>query len=289
MEIFQKIPILIFFFFMAIGAYILVYLLKNKFSKERYINLCERIKTWLIIIVIFYLGSINRISMLILFAVISYLSVMEFFKLLDIEITSEMKMLSILIIGSNYLIIYRNMLYVFYFFVPCMVIAISMFVKRKKETAVSFFLSIYLISFIAYLVNIKSGISLIVGYVILIELNDVYQYITGNIFGKRKIVPRISPSKTLEGVIGGVVLTTVTILFFNTVYGYKLGIWWMGPIISIFGFLGDILISYFKRKANKKDSGTILAGHGGILDRVDSLILNSPVILLITLHLHILN
>ncbi len=114
MEIFQKIPILIFFFFMAIGAYILVYLLKNKFSKERYINLCERIKTWLIIIVIFYLGSINRVSMLILFAVISYLSVMEFFKLFDIEITSEMKILSILIIGSNYLIIYRNMLYVFY-------------------------------------------------------------------------------------------------------------------------------------------------------------------------------
>ena len=281
MEIFQKIPILIFFFFIAIGAYILVYLLKNKFSKERYINLCERIKTWLIIIVIFYLGSINRISMLILFAVISYLSVIEFFKLFDIEITSEMKILSILIIGCNYLIIYRSMLYVFYFFVPCMVIAISMFVKRKKETAVSFFLSIYLISFIAYLVNIKSGISLIVGYVILIELNDVYQYITGNIFGKRKIVPRISPSK-------GVVLTTVTILFFNTAYGYKLGIW-MGPIISIFGFLGDILISYFKRKTNKKDSGTILAGHGGILDRVDSLILNSPVILLITLHLHILN
>ena len=57
MEIFQKIPILIFFFFMAIGAYILVYLLRNRFSKERYTNLCERIKTWLIIIVIFYLGS----------------------------------------------------------------------------------------------------------------------------------------------------------------------------------------------------------------------------------------
>lgn len=82
MEIFQKIPILIFFFFMAIGAYILVYLLRNRFSKERYTNLCERIKTWLIIIVIFYLGSINRVSMLILFAVISYLSVMEFLNFL---------------------------------------------------------------------------------------------------------------------------------------------------------------------------------------------------------------
>lgn len=139
MEIFQKIPILIFFFFMAIGAYILVYLLRNRFSKERYTNLCERIKTWLIIIVIFYLGSINRVSMLILFAVISYLSVMEFFKLFDIEITSEMKILSILIIGSNYLIIYRNMLYVFYFFIPCMTAAVNIFVERKKETAVSFF------------------------------------------------------------------------------------------------------------------------------------------------------
>ena len=285
MEIFQKIPILIFFFFIAIGAYILVYLLKNKFSKERYINLCERIKTWLIIIIVFYLGSINRISMLVLFALISYLSVMEFFKLFDIKITFEMKIISILIIGSNYFIIYRNMLYVFYFFIPCMTAVINMFVKRKKEMTVSFLISIYLISFIAYLINIKSGISLIVGYIILIELNDVYQYITGNIFGKRKIVPRISPSKTLEGVIGGVVLTVMTIIFFNVAYKYEIGIW-MGPIISILGFLGDISISYFKRKTNKKDSGTILAGHGGILDRVDSLIFNSPVILLITLYLY---
>ena len=61
MEIFQKIPILIFFFFIAIGAYIFVYLLKNKFSKERYKNLCQRIKTWLIIISFFYLGSINKL------------------------------------------------------------------------------------------------------------------------------------------------------------------------------------------------------------------------------------
>ena len=59
----------------------------------------------------------------------------------------------------------------------------------------------------------------------------------------------------------------------------------MGPIIAILGFLGDISISYFKRKVNKKDSGTILAGHGGMLDRVDSLIFNSPVILLMTLYL----
>lgn len=284
MEIFQKIPILIFFFFIAIGAYIFVYLLKNKFSKERYKNLCQRIKTWLIIISFFYLGSINKLSMIVLFSLISYLSLIEFLKLFDVKITAEMKMISILIIGSNYFIIYRNVLYVFYFFVPYITAVASMFIKKKKKIAVSFFVSVYLISFISYLVNIKSGISLIIGYIILIELNDVYQYITGSIFGKRKIAPKISPNKTLEGVVGGIIITTTTIFFLNIAYEYKINIW-MGPIIAILGFLGDISISYFKRKVNKKDSGTILAGHGGMLDRVDSLIFNSPVILLMTLYL----
>ncbi|MDU1910892.1 phosphatidate cytidylyltransferase [Fusobacterium sp.] len=284
MNIFQKIPILIFFFFIAIGAYIFVYLLKNKFSKERYTNLCQRIKTWLMIIGIFYLGSINKISMIILFILISYLSLIEFLKLFDVKRTFGIKMICILIIGINYFIIYQNMIYIFYFFIPSIIIFINIFFKKEK-IILSLFFSVYFISFISYLVNIESGILLILAWIILIELNDVYQYITGNIFGKRRIAPKISPNKTLEGVVGGIIMTTATIFFLNTAYGYKINIW-MGPIIAILGFLGDISISYFKRKANKKDSGTILAGHGGILDRVDSLIFNSPVILLITLYLN---
>lgn len=284
MEIFQKIPILIFFFFIAVGAYIFVYSLKNKFSKERYKNLCQRIKTWLIIISFFYLGSINKVSMIILFVLISYLSLIEFLKLFDMKITFKIKMICILMIGGNYFLIYQKMIYIFYFFIPAIIILISIFFNKGKKIILSLFFSVYLISFISYLVNIETGISLILAWIILIELNDVYQYITGNIFGKRKIAPKISPSKTLEGVVGGIIMTTVTIFFLNIAYGYKINIW-MGPIIAILGFLGDISISYFKRKANKKDSGTILAGHGGILDRVDSLIFNSPVILLITLYL----
>ncbi|WP_195483302.1 phosphatidate cytidylyltransferase [Fusobacterium varium] len=285
MNIFQKIPILIFFFFVAIGAYIFVYLLKNKFSKERYKNLCQRIKTWLMIISLFYLGSMNKASMIILFVLISYLSLIEFLKLFDVKITFKIKMICTLIIGSNYFIIYQGMIYTFYFFIPTIIILSNIFFNKEKKIILSLFFSVYLISFISYLTNIETGISLILAWVILIELNDVYQYITGNIFGKRKIVPRISPNKTLEGVIGGVIMTTATIFFLNIAYGYRINIC-MGPIISILGFLGDILISYFKRKANKKDSGTILAGHGGILDRVDSLIFNSPVILLMTLYLN---
>lgn len=285
MNIFQKIPILIFFFFTAVGAYIFVYLLKNKFSKERYKNLCQRIKTWLVIISFFYLGSINKVSMIVLFSLISYLSLIEFLKLFDVKITAEMKMISILIIGSNYFLIYQKMIYIFYFFIPAIIILISIFFSKEKKIILSLFFSVYLMSFISYLVNIETGISLILAWIILIELNDVYQYITGNIFGKRKIVPRISPNKTLEGVIGGIIMTTATIFFLDIAYEYKINIW-MGPIIAILGFLGDISISYFKRKTNKKDSGTILAGHGGILDRVDSLVFNSPVILLMTLYLN---
>lgn len=285
MNIFQKIPILIFFFFTAVGAYIFVYLLKNKFSKERYKNLCQRIKTWLVIISFFYLGSINKVSMIVLFSLISYLSLIEFLKLFDVKITAEMKMISILIIGSNYFLIYQKMIYIFYFFIPAIIILISIFFSKGKKIILSLFFSVYLMSFISYLVNIETGISLILAWIILIELNDVYQYITGNIFGKRKIVPRISPNKTLEGVIGGIIMTTATIFFLDIAYEYKINIW-MGPIIAILGFLGDISISYFKRKTNKKDSGTILAGHGGILDRVDSLVFNSPVILLMTLYLN---
>lgn len=285
MNIFQKIPILVFFFFTAIGAYILVYLLKNKFSKERYKNLCQRIKTWLVIISFFYLGSINKVSMIVLFIFISYLSLIEFLKLFDVKITFKIKMICILIIGSNYFLIYQRMIYIFYFFIPAIIILISIFFSNGKKIILSLFFSVYLISFISYLVNIETGISLILAWIILIELNDVYQYIAGNIFGKRKIAPRISPNKTLEGVIGGIIMTTATILFLNMAYEYKINIW-MGPVIAIFGFLGDISISYFKRKTNKKDSGTILAGHGGILDRVDSLVFNSPVILLMTLYLN---
>ncbi|BBA50296.1 phosphatidate cytidylyltransferase [Fusobacterium varium] len=285
MNIFQKIPILVFFFFTAVGAYIFVYLLKNKFSKERYKNLCQRIKTWLVIIGFFYLGSINKVSMIVLFILISYLSLIEFLKLFDVKITFKIKMICILIIGSNYFLIYQKMIYVFYFFIPAIILLISIFLRKGKKIILSLLFSVYLISFISYLVNIETGISLILAWIILIELNDVYQYITGNIFGKRKIAPKISPNKTLEGVVGGIIMTTATIFFLNMAYEYKINIW-MGPIIAVLGFLGDISISYFKRKTNKKDSGTILAGHGGILDRVDSLVFNSPVILLMTLYLN---
>jgi phosphatidate cytidylyltransferase len=102
--------------------------------------------------------------------------------------------------------------------------------------------------------------------VVVTELNDVFQYLMGKFFGKRKITPHISPNKTLEGLIGGIFLTVIlsNILGFfllktdfsiNTILGIALG---------ISGFFGDIFMSYLKRKTNVKDTGNLLPGHGGI-------------------------
>ena len=140
----------------------------------------------------------------------------------------------------------------------------------------AFFITSYLIGSISYI----DDLDFIINYLILIELNDVYQYISGNILGKRKITPNISPNKTVEGLIGGIILTTLTAILLKYLVKINYQILFI-PFISLIGFIGDIFISYLKRRVNLKDSGTLLLGHGGILDRVDSLIFTAPIILLI--------
>lgn len=124
-----------------------------------------------------------------------------------------------------------------------------------------------------------SGLNSIIFVVVVTELNDVFQYLMGKFFGKHKITPAISPNKTMEGFIGGVFLTVIlsnilgffllkTDILVNTI---------LGTILGISGFFGDVFMSYLKRKANVKDTGTLLPGHGGLLDRMDSLIFNAPI------------
>ena len=110
--------------------------------------------------------------------------------------------------------------------------------------------------------------------------SDTFAYFAGRAFGKRKIVPSISPNKTLEGFIGGFVGCIIT----GAVFSYIVGIpWWMGihvgMISGILAPLGDLFESKIKRLCNVKDSGTLLPGHGGVLDRFDSLLFAAPITL----------
>lgn len=113
---------------------------------------------------------------------------------------------------------------------------------------------------------------------ILIWANDSFAYIIGRKFGKTKLIERISPKKTVEGFIGGLVLTYVVggvLSFYHEVF--SLLDWFViTNIVGVFGVLGDLVESMFKRKVKVKDSGKFMPGHGGVLDRFDSFLFITP-------------
>ncbi len=118
---------------------------------------------------------------------------------------------------------------------------------------------------------------------VLIWISDTMAYVCGRLFGKRKLWERISPKKTWEGFIGGFIFTVVAggmianwILYNNSNYDQEIKWICVAAVISVTGMLGDLVESLFKRSINVKDSGTILPGHGGILDRFDALLLATP-------------
>lgn len=126
--------------------------------------------------------------------------------------------------------------------------------------------------------NHEGSNALLVAYLILVtQISDVSQYIWGKLLGKHRIVPRISPSKTIEGFIGGVLTATLV----------GAALWWITPfspsqaagvslLLTLLGFAGGLIMSAQKRARGIKDWGTLIAGHGGVLDRLDSLWLSAP-------------
>jgi len=140
-------------------------------------------------------------------------------------------------------------------------------------------LTVFSISHIAFLLNKKplEGFSagnggLLLYLVFLTQFNDVLQFIWGKTFGKRKILPKVSPNKTWEGFLGGVLSTTAIgyfLRFLTPLTGKQAII--TALLIGVTGFCGDVVISAIKRDYGLKDMGNSIPGHGGIMDRIDSL------------------
>ena len=125
-----------------------------------------------------------------------------------------------------------------------------------------------------------AGPELIVLIFCLLWANDVFAYLTGKLLGKHKLFPRISPGKTIEGSLGGLVFTIIAMVIFSH-YADWLSIpaaIGMAAIAVVFGTLGDLCESMLKRQAGVKDSGKLIPGHGGILDRFDSVMFSVPFI-----------
>ena len=157
---------------------------------------------------------------------------------------------------------------------------------------------IYLVGYIMlpflFIVKISFGIAaynpkIIIGLFILIWTNDTFAYLVGKSIGKHKLFERISPKKTIEGFFGGVVFAAFAGFLISKFYiqptpefSNKSILIWMiiALIVSVFGTIGDLIESKFKRIAGVKDSGSIMPGHGGVLDRLDSVIFVAPVIYL---------
>ncbi|HEY9184238.1 MAG TPA: phosphatidate cytidylyltransferase [Salegentibacter sp.] len=153
-------------------------------------------------------------------------------------------------------------------------------VFEKKKYIIIIFYLISSVIFLTLLPTIHGFFrpDLIVGIFILIWTNDTFAYIVGKNFGRNKLFERISPKKTIEGFLGGLVFSAVAsffIFYYTQFLSFPL---WLGMavILSVFGTLGDLIQSKFKRQAGVKDSGKLMPGHGGLFDRLDSIIFASP-------------
>ncbi len=123
---------------------------------------------------------------------------------------------------------------------------------------------------------------IIIGFFILIWANDTGAYLTGMSFGRHKLMERISPKKTWEGFIGGIIIAALAAWFLSGWLGVVDKIHWViiALIVSIAGTYGDLVESMLKRSTGVKDSGSIMPGHGGFLDRFDSAIVSFPLVYL---------
>ncbi len=123
---------------------------------------------------------------------------------------------------------------------------------------------------------------IIIYIMLIIWTNDSFAFLIGKNFGKRKLFEKVSPKKTVEGFIGGVSFSIIAGIVIGQYSGVFSTLNWViiAIIVAIFGSLGDLVESKFKRQANVKDSGTIMPGHGGLLDRLDSLFFLAPFVYL---------
>ncbi|MBV7439962.1 phosphatidate cytidylyltransferase [Weeksellaceae bacterium TAE3-ERU29] len=252
-------------------------------SQSKYADVPIRIRSWLIIIVIVSIGLLHHTLTCLLFTLLSFIGFKEF---LALEKQKNRAMLYSFVPLSlfQFYTSWENNYVLFIFIVPLYALLLGLLWKRIWIFLIGIFINVWTLGHLAFipklLNNQLSGIKLLLFLIILTELNDVFQYLFGKSLGKRKISPFISPNKTKEGLIGAVFSTTIISipmgLFLipdKNIFLY-LG---LGFLISIVGFCGDLFISALKRKANVKDTSNLIPGHGGLLDRMDSLIFISPI------------
>jgi len=161
------------------------------------------------------------------------------------------------------------------------VLGILAFMRQKKfaDFVFQFFGIIYIGFSLCHLILLRQIDVWLLWFFFLIPwITDTFAYAIGSLFGKHKMIPEISPKKSWEGAIGGAVACVLVLLLYNfwVLHLSTFSVVCIALVCSAFGQAGDILESWLKRWAGVKDSGHIMPGHGGLLDRLDSLIIVAP-------------
>ena len=261
-------------------------------------NLNARINAWWAMVALMgfaFLGG--RSGAVLLFAFCSFAALREFVTLINTKRADHLALATafFVILPLQYYAIWIN-LYGFYsIFIPVYAFLLmpiiaavrgdtDKYLLRIAETQWALMICVFCASHVPALLSLEiegyegRNVLLIAFLIIIVQLSDVLQYVWGKLLGKRQIAPNLSPSKTLEGLVGGILSATLigSALYWITPFSpLEAGL--IAFIITIMGFFGGLVMSAIKRDKGIKDWGHSIAGHGGFIDRLDSVIFSAPI------------
>ncbi len=293
--------------FAGIGAVLVIaslvgYALKTFVAKDQphavIDNLNARIKAWwVMVLVISGAFLFGKDGVIVLFLFISFVALREFMTLTYTRSGDHNALAAsfFIVLPAQYFFIYIEWYGLYSIFIPVYAFLIlpilevtagdtTRFLERAAKMQWGLMICVFCISHVPALLTLEipgyegRNILLIVFLVLVVQSSDVLQYVWGKLFGKHKIAPDVSPSKTLEGLVGGVLSATAL----------GASLWWITPFtvwqaalmafaVNVMGFLGGLVMSAIKRDRGVKDWGHMIEGHGGMLDRLDSVVFAAPV------------
>jgi len=269
-------------------------------------NFNSRIKAWWMILlaawIAFLLGNAGVIA---LFGFISFASLREFLTLTPTRRADHLALASafFLVLPFQYYLIWIGWYELYSTFIPVFAFSLlpifaalrgdtAAFTLRVAEVQWGLMICVFCLSHVPALLTLdipgyEGRQMLLIGFIIVVvQSNDVLQYIWGKLLGRRKIAPRVSPSKTVEGLLGGVLSATLVGMLLWWITPFSL--WQAGAIalvINLMGFFGGLVMSAIKRDRGVKDWGQMIKGHGGMLDRIDSVVFAGPIFFHLTRYL----
>ncbi|QQC64653.1 phosphatidate cytidylyltransferase [Paraburkholderia ginsengisoli] len=272
------------------------------------VNLNQRIRAWWGMIAVMAIAiGLGPAATYLVFAFVSYLALREFITLTPTSASDHTTLFVAFFIAIpvQYLLLWVDWYGMFSIFVPVhLFITLSLvsaltqdtrdFLSRSAKIHWALMVCVYGLSYAPALLILEipgyrdENALLLFFFLLVVQISDVFQYVVGKLFGKRKIAPQLSPSKTVEGFIGGGLLATLAGAALYRITPFSFGAaFLMSLAIVLAGFVGGLVLSAVKRSLGAKDWGSMIAGHGGALDRVDSICFAAPVFFHLVRYLYV--